>query len=170
MRFQLIESPLGILAATWSELGLARLSFGRRDEMASDSGELLTEKQDASQQLLARAFEEYFAGGELEFPLASIDWTGVPAFHRRVLEECAKIPRGQTYTYGALAAAAGSPAAARAVGQAMAKNRWPLIIPCHRVIGHSGKLTGYSGVGGTVTKRRLIDFEIGLFSDLCQTV
>ncbi|MEM8736472.1 MAG: MGMT family protein, partial [Planctomycetota bacterium] len=66
-----------------------------------------------------------------------------------------------TMTYGALAKAVGRPNAARAVGGAMAKNRWPLLIPCHRVLGASGKLTGYSGVGGIETKRRLLEHERG---------
>ncbi len=69
-----------------------------------------------------------------------------------VLRRCAKIRRGEFMTYGQLAAAVGNPQAARAVGQVMARNRWPLIVPCHRVVGHSGKLTGYSGIGGTDTK------------------
>ncbi|MCC6510109.1 MAG: methylated-DNA--[protein]-cysteine S-methyltransferase [Pirellulaceae bacterium] len=103
--------------------------------------------------------EDYFAGGELEFPLAHLDWSGTPEFHRRVLQRCVQIARGETWTYGQLAKAVGSPGAARAVGQAMARNRWPLIVPCHRVLGHSGKLTGYSGQGGTATKRWLLDRE-----------
>ena len=158
MWIQVIGSPLGDLSAYWSEFGLSRLTFGRTVEESlqttSDSSAL-----PAGPRALASSLAEYFDGGELDFPLAHIDWTGTPEFHRRVLLLCAQIGRGQTMTYGALAASAGSPGAARAVGQAMARNRWPLIIPCHRVLGHSGRLTGYSGSGGTDTKRALLDFE-----------
>ena len=167
MWIQAIESPLGDLTAYWSELGISRLMFGRPDE-GTESEEAALDDTAASVKFrasgpraLASSLAEYFGGGDLESPLAHIDWTGTPAFHRRVLEQCAQIVRGQTMTYGQLAAAAGSPGAARAVGQAMARNRWPLIIPCHRVLGHSGRLTGYSGAGGTDTKRALLDFEGG---------
>lgn len=154
MYVQKIEWPQGLLTAVWSEHGLCKLTFGEL-EMEGDS----TACDKYAAQALAAALEEYFAGGELDFPLAHFDWTGTPVFHRQVLERCARIPRGQVMTYGELAAAVGSPAASRAVGQAMARNRWPLIVPCHRVVGSTGKLTGYSGMGGTVTKQWLLDME-----------
>ena len=71
---------------------------------------------------------------------------------------CRTIPLGETRTYGWLAAAAGSPLAARAAGQAMARNRFSLVIPCHRVVGSNGKLTGY-GAGGLRVKSRLLEME-----------
>ena len=67
------------------------------------------------------------------------------------------IPRGQTRTYGELARMAGSPGAARAVGQAMARNPWPIIVPCHRVLGSDGALTGFGG--GVDMKRRMLQME-----------
>ena len=161
MWIQVIESPLGDLTAYWSELGLSRLAFGQHAEEKSQAS-VVSIGATAGPRALASALAEYFDGGELEFALAHIDWTGTPVFHRRVLEHCAQIPRAQTLSYGKLASAVGSPGAARAVGQAMARNRWPLVIPCHRVLGHSGRLTGYSGAGGVDTKRSLLDFEAGL--------
>ena len=160
MWIHVIESPLGDLSAYWSELGISRLCFGRAVQGVAHIDSSAAGPA-AGARALVSSLAEYFDGGELDFPLAHIDWTGTPDFHRRVLELCAQIERGQTMTYGALAAAAGSPGAARAVGQAMARNRWPLIIPCHRVLGHAGRLTGYSGSGGTDTKRALLDFEAG---------
>lgn len=163
MRIQVIESPLGELTAIWSDLGLCKLTFGLIASAEMPEGQPISQAAGikAGPRALASAMAEYFSGGELSFPLAHCDWTATPEFHMRVLQRCAKIVRGETLTYGQLAAAVGSPAAARAVGQAMARNRWPLIIPCHRVVGHSGKLTGYSGAGGTVTKQALLDFESG---------
>lgn len=159
MWIQIIESPLGDLVGTWSPLGLSRLTFAGHATGLTTEGIAEVDASAAGPRALTSALAEYFDGGELVFPLAHLDWTGVPAFHRRVLERCAQIARGETLTYGQLAAATGSPGAARAVGQAMARNRWPLLIPCHRVLGHSGRLTGYSGAGGTETKRALLDFE-----------
>lgn len=158
MHLQIIEWPQGELTATWSELGLCKLNFGNfsSESPAGTRGEPYDKV--ATRGLVA-ALSEYFAGGELDFPLAHFDWTGTPAFHRLVLQRCARIPRGQLMTYGELAAAVGSPGASRAVGQAMARNRWPLIVPCHRVVGSCGQLTGYSGLGGTVTKQWLLDME-----------
>lgn len=160
MWIQVMQSPLGELSAYWSSLGISRLLFGRSsDELHQAVGEKPASTFGAH--ALASAMHEYFQGGPLDFPLGYIDWTGTPEFHRRVLEACTMVVRGQTRTYGQLAIVAGSPGAARAVGQAMARNRWPLIIPCHRVVGQSGQMTGYSGAGGVDTKRALLDFEAG---------
>jgi methylated-DNA-[protein]-cysteine S-methyltransferase len=83
----------------------------------------------------------------------------VPPFHRKVYRALCNIPSGKTVTYAGLARLAGSPKAARAVGQAMAKNPWPIVIPCHRVVAGNGRLGGYSGRGGVATKRKLLQLE-----------
>ncbi len=80
-------------------------------------------------------------------------------FGRHVVAACQRIPWGQTRTYGELAAECGSPGAARAVGSVMAKNRYPLIVPCHRVLAAGGDLGGYSAPEGLKMKRRLLDME-----------
>lgn len=159
---QTIPWPNGELRATWSDTALQTLNF--HSPSAFDPQTMADEAQPSSalqsrQRALTVALSNYFAGGPLEYPLEFLDWTGVPSFHQQVLRRCVEIPRGQTMTYGQLASAVGSPGAARAVGQAMARNRWPLIVPCHRVVGHAGKLTGYSGLGGTATKQWLLDQE-----------
>jgi methylated-DNA-[protein]-cysteine S-methyltransferase len=82
-----------------------------------------------------------------------------PAFYQKVWKACARIPKGETRPYGWIAAQVGSPRAARAVGQALAKNPFAPIIPCHRVVGSKGHLTGYSGRGGLMAKQRLLDQE-----------
>jgi methylated-DNA-[protein]-cysteine S-methyltransferase len=78
-------------------------------------------------------------------------------FHGRVLQETAKIPYGRTVTYGELAGMAGSPGAARAAGAALARNPWPVIIPCHRVVGAGGTLVGFGK--GLPAKEALLKFE-----------
>ena len=89
----------------------------------------------------------------------AIDLEGVPPFHRKVYEAARRITRGEIRSYGDLAADAGSPQGARAVGQAMAKNPLPIVVPCHRVIAAGGKPGGFTSPGGLDTKARLLEIE-----------
>ena len=88
-----------------------------------------------------------------------LDLNGVTDFRRRVLEVCAKIPRGQTASYADLARAAGNARAVRAVGSAMANNPLPLLVPCHRVIRSDGSLGGFSSPDGLRLKQRMLSLE-----------
>ncbi|GHE71635.1 methylated-DNA--protein-cysteine methyltransferase [Streptomyces spiralis] len=101
--------------------------------------------------------EAYFAGELKEFTL-ELRLNGTP-FQRRVWDQLRTIPYGETRTYGELADALGSPGASRAVGLANGKNPIGIIVPCHRVVGADGSLTGYGG--GLDRKQRLLDFEGG---------
>ena len=98
-------------------------------------------------------------GKDEDLSTIPLDMATVPPFFRRVYEEARAVPRGEVRTYASLAAAAGSPAATRAVGQAMARNPWPLVVPCHRVVGSAGKPGGFSAPGGLDTKARLLALE-----------
>ncbi len=82
-----------------------------------------------------------------------------PAFYQAVWKACAEIPAGQVRTYGWIAKRIGKPKAARAVGQALGRNPFAPVVPCHRVVGADGRLTGYSGAGGVSAKRRLLKKE-----------
>lgn len=121
----------------------AEETFGDRDD--SPFGE-------AEEQLTA-----YFDGELKEFTL-ELRLNGTP-FQRTVWDQLRRIPYGETRSYGQLAAALGSPAASRAVGLANGKNPVGIIVPCHRVVGADGSLTGYGG--GLPRKQRLLDFERG---------
>ncbi|MFI8533327.1 methylated-DNA--[protein]-cysteine S-methyltransferase [Streptomyces aquilus] len=101
--------------------------------------------------------EAYFASELKEFTL-ELHLHGTP-FQRRVWEQLLRIPYGETRSYGDLAAALGNPGASRAVGLANGKNPVSIIVPCHRVVGSNGSLTGYGG--GLERKQRLLDFERG---------
>jgi methylated-DNA-[protein]-cysteine S-methyltransferase len=90
-----------------------------------------------------------------------IDWGQYSPFQMDVLKATRAIPYGETRSYGEVAAVIGKPKAARAVGQAEKRNQVPLVIPCHRVIGSDGSLTGYGGSSNTDLKGRLIAFEKG---------
>ena len=106
-----------------------------------------------------RQVEDYLSGDRkvVEVPL---DLRGAPPFFRRAWQACRTIPRGETRSYAWLAAQAGSPKAMRAAGQAMARNRVPLAVPCHRVIGADGGLHGFGGAGLGL-KARLLRLEQG---------
>jgi methylated-DNA-[protein]-cysteine S-methyltransferase len=103
-------------------------------------------------------------GESSDLAAAPLDFGGVAPFPRRVYEAARAIPRGATRTYGELASRLGAPGEARAVGEALARNPFPLIVPCHRVVAAGGRLGGFSAPGGAATKRRLLALEGALAS------
>lgn len=130
------EESLRRLRERWPE---AR--FAKEDELAEVKDRL----------------QRYFAGQPVSFDDLTLDMSRATSFQKRVWEITRAIPRGQTRTYGEIASQAGSPRAARAVGQAMANNPWLVIVPCHRVLGSDGRLTGFGG--GLEMKRRMLEME-----------
>lgn len=140
-------------------------------ELAWDGGELLGTKigwaGDRTPRIateagarMREAMLRYEAGETVAFGLPPLAWEGVSPFARAVLGAlAAEVPHGRTVSYGQLASMAGSPGAARAVGRVMAGNRWPLLVPCHRVIGANGSLTGFSGESGLPLKEHLLRLE-----------
>jgi methylated-DNA-[protein]-cysteine S-methyltransferase len=108
---------------------------------------------------LVRRLLAYAAGRPVDFSDVELDLSRLSPFQRRAIERCRKIPYGKTLTYGQLAAAAGSPRAARAVGNCMAANRFMLVVPCHRVLPASGRVGSYSGPGGGQMKKMLLAME-----------
>ena len=101
---------------------------------------------------------EYFAGGRSEFDLPVV-FVEMTPFAQSVLTCLSNVPYAEIVSYSTLAAMSGRPKAARAVGRIMAANPVPIIVPCHRVVGSTGKMTGYSGGDGIVTKEWLLAFE-----------
>jgi O-6-methylguanine DNA methyltransferase len=99
------------------------------------------------------------AGEASDLSEIPLDMTEVPAFHRRVYEMARTIPPGMTLSYGDIAARMGAPGAARAVGQALGRNPFPIVVPCHRVLAAGGKIGGFSAQGGIATKRRMLAIE-----------
>ncbi|MGA2151168.1 MAG: methylated-DNA--[protein]-cysteine S-methyltransferase [Geobacteraceae bacterium] len=106
----------------------------------------------------ALLLKRYFAGERISFDLP-VDRSGFTPFQSAVYEEVARIPYGMVRSYGEVAAQIGRNRAARGVGSAMARNPLPVIIPCHRVVGASGELTGYSAPGGVMSKQWLLRME-----------
>jgi methylated-DNA-[protein]-cysteine S-methyltransferase len=111
---------------------------------------------DLAQDLIQR-LHSYLDGEAVSFADCPLDLRGLSSFAREVLAACRDIPYGEVRSYGQLARLVGSPRACRAVGRVMAQNPLPLIVPCHRVVGASGSLTGFGG--GLELKRRLLALE-----------
>lgn len=103
--------------------------------------------------------QRYFAGEPVAFGDLPVDLSGIPAFRYKILNAIRSIPYGSVRSYGQIAEACGFPRAARAIGGVMASNPVPVIIPCHRVIGSSGRLTGFSAPGGEISKMMLLKME-----------
>ena len=148
-----LNSPLGPLTAAATAQGLAGLWF---DGQAHHPGPLAAplDPQQPWLQAAARALDAYLAGQPL--PSLAFDLHGTP-FQRAIWQALLAIPAGQTRTYAQMAQAAGSPAAVRAAGAAIGRNPVSVFVPCHRVLGRDGSLTGYAG--GLDRKRALLVLE-----------
>src|SRR3954454_13101183 len=155
VRYDVVDSPIGGLFVAATERGLCRISFwpdGMEDALARPSGPRgLRWPLDE----VRRELDEYFEGRRQTFDLP-IDLRVAP-FNESVLRELARVPYGSTETYGGLARKVGRPTAARAVGTVMNRNPIPIVLPCHRIVGANGSLTGYAG--GLDVKRRLLQLE-----------
>jgi methylated-DNA-[protein]-cysteine S-methyltransferase len=146
-----IESPVGPLVLAADEAGLRSITFAPREqELVASRDEEAGPLQEPIRQLWA-----YF-GGELEKFDLVLSPAGTP-FQLEVWRRLDEIPYGQTISYGELARRIGKPKASRAVGLANGSNPIPIVIPCHRVIGSNGKLTGYGG--GLPLKEKLLALE-----------
>lgn len=110
-----------------------------------------------SARVLCRKIDALLSGRQVDFSLDDLDWSVTYRFQERVLRMEHRIPRGRVSTYGRIAMKLTNPGAARAVGTALAKNPFPLIIPCHRAVRSDGKLGGYAG--GLGMKKRLLEME-----------
>jgi methylated-DNA-[protein]-cysteine S-methyltransferase len=161
--YRLIETAIGTCGIAWSEQGVTRLQLAERDSRATERG-LRRDSEIAAQpppevERLVVQLQRYCAGEPVAFESALLDLGGVSAFHRRIYDAARCIGWGHTVTYGELARLAGSPEAARAVGQALGRNPIPIIIPCHRILASGGKIGGFSAFGGARTKERLLALE-----------
>ena len=157
----IFPSPHGWIGLIGSDRGLCRLSLKPTpEETLEDLGDGLkgTDPDDTAFAQAQACLERYFQGEVAALAEIPLDLSDAPPFYGAAWEACRHIPAGETRSYAWLAAEAGRPNAARAAGQAMAKNRLALVIPCHRVIGSSGDLHGY-GAGGLAVKAKLLEME-----------
>ncbi|MGB2874223.1 MAG: methylated-DNA--[protein]-cysteine S-methyltransferase [Gaiellaceae bacterium] len=163
--YDLVDTPVGQLLVAVTDRGLCEISYDPEPErevegLARAFGARVLRSPRPTDEA-RRQLDEYFAGERRRFDL-EIDLHLAREFGRAVLQELARVPYGELTTYGALAARAGRPRAARAVGTVMNRNPVPIVLPCHRVVGSTGALVGYGG--GLDRKRALLELEGALSS------
>lgn len=159
------DTALGPMGIAWSEDGLTRIQLPDRD--ADSTARRLTQRpgaklHDQAPPEIAAAVTEltaYASGTRTAFASIRLSFAAVPEFNARIYQALREIPWGETTTYGTLAKAVGEPGAARAVGMAMGRNPWPIIVPCHRVLAAAKRIGGFSAPGGATTKERLLRLE-----------
>lgn len=151
-RETVVASPLA-LDVNWSNGTISSINprFAEQDETSSLCS--------AHAEQLGASLERYVSGKPPQWPELPLDMSALTDFQRAVLDATQTIPSGATRTYGELAASIGSPAGAQAVGRVMAANPFPILYPCHRVLGANGKLVGFSAEGGLKLKRLLLRIE-----------
>jgi methylated-DNA-[protein]-cysteine S-methyltransferase len=163
--FALFDTAIGRCAIAWGSRGVLAVQLPEASDDAARA-RLLQQVPGADEGTppaqVQRAIDGIVAlleGQVPDFDAVPLDMERVPPFHRRVYEIARTIPPGTTLTYGEIAAWLGAPGAARAVGQALGRNPFAIIVPCHRVLAAGGKVGGFSAQGGSTTKLRLLAIE-----------
>jgi methylated-DNA-[protein]-cysteine S-methyltransferase len=163
--FSLFETSIGRCGIAWGERGIvglqlpeasvgaARARMRKRFPAAVES----TPPREVAR--VVRDVTALLGGKRIDLTTVTLDMNGVPPFHRRAYEAARKIPAGKTHSYGELAAKLGSPNSSRAVGQAMGRNPFPIVVPCHRVLAAGGRAGGFTAEGGIDTKMRMLEIE-----------
>jgi len=160
------ETKSGFVGLAWNQQGVSGLRLPARSEEAAEAA-ILRRLPQARRALpspaMARLIADirrYFEGEKIDFSQVPVDLGSQEPFFSQVYTEVRKLGWGETTTYGAVARTLGAePQAARTVGQAMASNPVPLIVPCHRVLAAGGKLGGFSAPGGSDSKARMLEIE-----------
>jgi methylated-DNA-[protein]-cysteine S-methyltransferase len=165
-KYLIFETASGFCAIAWNSVGITRFRLPERS-LETAKRNVLRRLPDAAPgeppaevaEAIA-AVKRYFAGDRIDFSDIRLDLDGLDAFFQCIYAATRRVGWGHTTTYGALAKEVGAgPEAARDVGQAMAKNPVPLIIPCHRVLAAGGKVGGFSAPGGSATKVHMLALE-----------
>ncbi len=160
------STPFGAAALAWHDAGL--LSFDLPEVNAADLERViarrgqtcLADEIPAWVAVIVLRVQRHFGGVLQDFSDAPLEWSRVSDFQRDVYRHAQAIKPGSTRSYGDIARAMALPAgSARAVGVALGSNPWPLLVPCHRVVSATGKMTGFSAPGGIRTKTRLLALE-----------
>lgn len=161
--YHIFKTKWGWFGLLASDKGLVRacLPLNNKDDVHRHllSGVENAVAEDTVFTSIENAVKDYYDGKKADFTAVEVDLRAFTPFQRSVLSALQSVTYGNQVTYGQLAGAVGSPKAARAIGGCMAKNPLPLIVPCHRVTGASGQMTGFSAPGGIETKRRMLQLE-----------
>jgi methylated-DNA-[protein]-cysteine S-methyltransferase len=164
-RYTLFDTPLGTCAIAWAERGIVRTYLPEPSAEAVRARLLRrlpaaqeAEPSDDVRRLMGE-ISRLLAGEPVDLSWVSLDDEGVPELHRNVYAAARTIPRGATLTYGDIARRLGDAALARHVGEALGRNPFPIVVPCHRVLAAGGRTGGFSARGGTETKMQLLRIE-----------
>lgn len=164
-RYALFETAIGFAGLAWGDQGLVACHLPERDAETARRG-LLRRFPEASEGEIPAALaptvegiQALMRGEKADLTAAPLDLSRTPEFHARVYEIARAIPAGETLTYGEIAERLGDKLLARDVGQALGKNPWPIVVPCHRVTAAGGKPGGFSARGGVNTKLKLLAIE-----------
>ncbi len=164
--YHVFETQLGPFGLAWSGQDLARVQLPDRD--AAQTARRIMQRTRAEPWVgalpdaiaaIVGELKRYAEGEPVTFAGVALSFDGIPEFNARIYRALCQVKWGETTTYGALAKAVGEPGAARAVGVAMGRNPWPVIVPCHRVLAAQGKIGGFSAPGGATTKEALLRLE-----------
>ena len=163
--FTLFETAIGRCGIAWGERGIVGVWIPESDERRTRARILRRQPEaveGAPPSEVRGAIAEItalLAGDRRDLAAIPLDFDGVADFPRRVYEIARSIPPGETLTYGDVARRLGDPRRAREVGQALARNPFPIVVPCHRVLAANGRSGGFSAPGGVSTKLRLLEIE-----------
>jgi methylated-DNA-[protein]-cysteine S-methyltransferase len=163
--YALFETAIGWAGIAWSDEGLAAVHLPERDAEIARKSVLRrfpeAEPGDPTPEVadVIAAIRALLTGEAADLTGVRLDLTRTPEFHAKVYEIARAIPPGATLTYGEIAERLGDKLLARDVGQALGKNPWPIVVPCHRVTAAGGKLGGFSARGGVQTKLKLLAIE-----------
>lgn len=161
----LFETAIGACGIAWREAGLAGVQLPEatpdltRSALSRRFPDLAPGSPPPDVGAAIAAIRALLAGERRRLDEIVLDPAGIGAFEARVYAQARRVAPGETLTYGALAAMLGDPGLARAVGQALGRNPWPIVIPCHRIVAASGRTGGFSAPGGAATKMELLRIE-----------
>ena len=168
--YSTFETDLGVMALVWSGKGILAVHMPEKDNQSlikriGDTAKN-TGKLPAWLTGVCKKIKQHLQGKPQDFKDIPLDYTNITSFRQKIYQATREIKAGTTTTYGRLAEQTGHPRAAQAIGQALAHNPFPLIVPCHRVIAQNNQLCGFSAYGGIATKKILLERE-GYNFDAC---
>ena len=163
--FTLFDTAVGTCAIAWNERGIASVQLpeasvgANRARMKRRFPDSREQTPPPDVQRAVDAIVALLSGESTDLRFVVLDTTGIEPFNKRVYDLARRIPPGRTMTYGEIAVRLGAPGSARAVGQALGRNPFPIVVPCHRVLAAGAGMGGFSAPGGVDTKRRLLAIE-----------
>jgi methylated-DNA-[protein]-cysteine S-methyltransferase len=169
--FALFDTAIGTCAIVWGPAGILGTSLPSKNAAASRAHlgkrfpDALEVPPPSAVQAVIDDIVALLEGEKRDLKSARLDYTGIADFHRRAFDLARTIPPGEVITYGEFAKRLGDPGAARAVGQAMGSNPFPIIVPCHRVMASGGKTGGFSAPLGLETKMQMLTIERAKLDD-----